>query len=150
MIFIKSTGEHYYLDVYVELCAKLFKRFNDKENYEMNFKKLLVNKCQKQFFKMLNREREERKKRKDSMTELAGLVKEDENTEGKAENGESKTLEEKDDADFSKPMMYLFDDKELQERKREQMYGNMYLITELYTAKHLNGNIIKTCLEELW
>ena len=70
MIFIKSTAEHSYLDVYVKLCALLFKRFNDKENYEMNFKKLLVNKCQKQFFKMLNKEREERKKRKDSLTYL--------------------------------------------------------------------------------
>ena len=29
------------------------------------------------------------------------------------------------------------------------MYGNMYLITELYTFKQLNGNIIKTCLEDL-
>jgi hypothetical protein len=47
MIFIKSTGEHYYLDVYVKLCTILFKKFSDKENYEMNFKKLLVNKCQK-------------------------------------------------------------------------------------------------------
>ena len=65
MIFIKSTGEHYYLDVYVKLCTLLFKQFNDKENYEMNFKKLLVSKCQKQFFKMLNKEREERKKRRD-------------------------------------------------------------------------------------
>ena len=46
-------------------------------------------------------------------------------------------------------MMYLFDDAELQERKKEQMYGNMYLITELYTAKQLNGNIIKTCLDDL-
>ncbi len=35
----------------------------------MNFKKLLVSKCQKQFFKMLNFEREARKKRKESMTE---------------------------------------------------------------------------------
>mmetsp|Transcript_11697 Transcript_11697/g.17748 ORF Transcript_11697/g.17748 Transcript_11697/m.17748 type:complete len:180 (-) Transcript_11697:1355-1894(-) len=54
MIFNKSTGEHAYLDVYVQLCAVLFKEFNDKENTEMNFKKLLVSKCQKQFFKMLN------------------------------------------------------------------------------------------------
>jgi len=45
MIFIKSTGEHAYLDVYVKLCAILFKEFSDKENYEMNFKKLLVSKC---------------------------------------------------------------------------------------------------------
>ncbi len=47
MVFQKSTGEHFYLDVYVRLCALLFKKFNDRENYEMNFKKLLVNKCQK-------------------------------------------------------------------------------------------------------
>lgn len=45
MVFQKSTGEHFYLDVYVRLCALLFKKFNDRENYEMNFKKLLVNKC---------------------------------------------------------------------------------------------------------
>ena len=67
MIFSKSTGEHAYLDVYVKLCAVLFKKFNDKENNEMNFKKLLVTKCQKQFDKMLNIERVERKKRRDSM-----------------------------------------------------------------------------------
>lgn len=67
MIFIKSTSEHAYLDVYVRLCAILFKKFQDKENYEMNFKKLLVSKCQKQFFKMLSHERQERKIRKNSM-----------------------------------------------------------------------------------
>jgi len=69
MIFVKSTGEHSYLDVYVKLCSLLFKKFRDQENHEMNFKKLLVSKCQKQFFKMLNFEREARKKRKESMTE---------------------------------------------------------------------------------
>jgi hypothetical protein len=57
MIFIKSTGEHSYLDVYVKLCTLLFKKFEDRENHEMNFKKLLVTKCQKQFFKMLSKER---------------------------------------------------------------------------------------------
>jgi G:T/U-mismatch repair DNA glycosylase len=67
MIFIKSTSEHAYLDVYVRLCDILFKKFQDKENYEMNFKKLLVSKCQKQFFKMLSYERLERKIRKNSM-----------------------------------------------------------------------------------
>lgn len=60
MIFIKSTGEHSYLDVYVKLCTLLFKKFDDRENNELNFKKLLVQKCQKQFFKMLNVERKER------------------------------------------------------------------------------------------
>lgn len=42
--------------------------------------------------------------------------------------------DEKED-EFSKPMMYLYDLEELKERKKEQMYGNMYLITELYIAK---------------
>jgi hypothetical protein len=80
---------------------------------------------------MLNKEREERKKRRESLDNLGG----DDNAE--------------DDDGFSKPMMYLFDDKELAERKKEQMYGNMYLLTELYIAKQLNGNIIKTCLDDL-
>ena len=95
----------------------------------MNFKKLLVSKCQKQFFKMLNFEREARKKRKESMNEEI-------------------QIEEVED-DFSKPMMYLFDDEELAARKKEQMYGNMYLLTELYIARQLNSSIIKTCLEDL-
>jgi hypothetical protein len=97
----------------------------------MNFKKLLVTKCQKQFFKMLNKEREERKIRRQS---LDGTLP-DEN--------------DGDDDGLSKPMMYLMDDAELKERKKEQMYGNMYLLTELYIAKQLNGNIIKTCLDDL-
>ena len=80
---------------------------------------------------MLNKEREERKKRRES---LDGTLGED--------NAE-------DDDGFSKPMMYLFDDNELKERKKEQMYGNMYLLTELFIARQLNGNIIKTCLDDL-
>lgn len=107
MIFVKSTGEHFYLDVYVRLCSILFKKFDDRENYEMNFKKLMVSKCQKQFFKMLNKERDERKKRKDSLTDLG------------VGNEETKPEEE---ADGSKLMMHLYDDQEMQERKKEQMY----------------------------
>jgi len=121
----------------VKLCTILFKKFNDRENYEMNFKKLLVSKCQKQFFKMLNKEREQRKKRRDSLNSL-GL-----------EGAEAAAEKKEEENDFSKPMMYLFDENELNERKKEQMYGNMYLITELFIAKQLNGNIIKTCLDDL-
>jgi len=107
----------------------------------MNFKKLLVSKCQKQFFKMLNKEREERKKRRDSLNALSA----DGIAEGLAEKKETAPEE----SDFSKQMMNLYDEKELNERKKEQMYGNMYLITELFIAKQLNGNIIKTCLDDL-
>lgn len=71
-------------------------------------------------------------------------------SEGKTHSLErSITNDEEKEDEFSKPMMYLYDLEELKERKKEQMYGNMYLITELYIAKQLNANIIKTCLEDL-
>ena len=78
---------------------------------------------------MLSKEREERKKRKDSTTNLTDEDPKDLAEDGKKEDNKA------DDEEFSKPMMYLFDDNELKERKREQMFGNMYLITELYIAK---------------
>jgi hypothetical protein len=43
--------------------------FNDKENAEMNFRKLLLNRCEKQFYKMLKREQEDRKSRRASLDE---------------------------------------------------------------------------------
>ena len=47
IIFMKATTESTYLELYVKLCIQLFKKYNDKENKEMNFKKLLLMKCQK-------------------------------------------------------------------------------------------------------
>lgn len=47
IIFMKSTTEATYLELYVKLCILLFRKYNDKENKEMNFKKLLLMKCQK-------------------------------------------------------------------------------------------------------
>ena len=85
---------------------------------------------------MLNKEREERKTRKDSLTEIPNVT-------------EEKTAEGDKDDENSKLMMHLYDDHEMKIRQKEQMYGNMYLITELYIAKQLNGNIIKTCLDDL-
>jgi len=101
MIFLKSTLEHAYLDVYVRLCTLLFKRFRDDENHEMNFKKLLINKCQSQFYKMLKKKEE--KRRRESL-EIEGAGKE----------------EVQDvDGDYSIPMMMLYDDQEMEERKKE-------------------------------
>jgi hypothetical protein len=57
------------LEIYVKLCVTLFKVFNDKENAEMNFRKLLLNRCEKQFYKMLKREQEDRKSRRASLDE---------------------------------------------------------------------------------
>lgn len=45
IMFMKSTTEDTYLEIYVRLCILLFKKYNDKENKEMNFKKLLLMKC---------------------------------------------------------------------------------------------------------
>jgi hypothetical protein len=46
IIFMKSTTETSYLDVYINLCISLFKKFNDPENEEMNFKRLLLSRCE--------------------------------------------------------------------------------------------------------
>jgi len=42
IIFMKSTTEQSFMEIYVKLCVTLFKKFNDKENVEMNFRKLLL------------------------------------------------------------------------------------------------------------
>ena len=55
------------MELYVRLCILLFRKYNDKENVEMNFKKLLLSKCQKQFLKLQAKEEEERKSRRASM-----------------------------------------------------------------------------------
>ena len=45
IIFMKATTESTYLEIYVRLCIQLFKKYNDKDNKEMNFRKLLLMKC---------------------------------------------------------------------------------------------------------
>ena len=67
IIFVKSTTETHYLTYYVKLCIDLFKRFNDADNPEMNFRKLLLKRCEKQFEKMLQQEQADRKERRLSM-----------------------------------------------------------------------------------
>jgi hypothetical protein len=69
IIFMKSTTEQSFMELYVRLCVTLFKKFNDKENVEMNFRKLLLTRCEKQFYKMLKMEQEDRRSRKTSLDE---------------------------------------------------------------------------------
>jgi hypothetical protein len=69
IIFMKSTTEPSFMELYVRLCVTLFKKFNDKENVEMNFRKLLLTRCEKQFYKMLKVEQEDRRSRKTSLDE---------------------------------------------------------------------------------
>lgn len=59
------------MEIYVRLCVTLFKKFNDKENVEMNFRKLLLTRCEKQFYKMLKVEQEDRRSRRTSIDESA-------------------------------------------------------------------------------
>lgn len=47
IIFMKATTEHAYMEIYVRLCVTLFKKFSDKENVEMNFKKLMITRCER-------------------------------------------------------------------------------------------------------
>ena len=42
---MKATTEATYIGIYVKLCILLFRKYNDKDNKEMNFKRLLVMKC---------------------------------------------------------------------------------------------------------
>ncbi len=67
IIFMKATTESTYLELYVRLCILLFRKYNEKDNVEMNFKKLLLNKCQRQFEKLKAKEEEERRSRRQSM-----------------------------------------------------------------------------------
>lgn len=60
LIFMKATTENTYLELYVRLCITLFRKYCEKDSVEMNFKKLLLNKCQKQFQKLKAKEDQDR------------------------------------------------------------------------------------------
>lgn len=119
IIFMKSTTEQSFLEIYVRLCVTLFKKFNDKENVEMNFRKLLLTRCEKQFYKMLKVEQEDRRVRRASMEEAS--------LPSRATGNETTA-----NTDFNKSMLYVFDESEIKFRQKQQMFGNMRLIVELY------------------
>ena len=138
IIFMKSTTEQSFLEIYVKLCVTLFKKFNDKENAEMNFRKLLLNRCEKQFYKMLKREQEDRKSRRASLDE------------GNTEPLRETRNETNSTSDFNKQMLYVFDESEIRERQKDQMFGNMALIVELYKSNHFKAHLLTTCINELF
>ena len=59
---------------------------------------------------------------------------------------------DKDDLsqDFNRQTILLFDQDELKMRQQDQMHGNMKLIVELFKLDLVSGNIVKTCLDELF
>lgn len=103
IIFMKSTTEQSFLEIYVRLCVTLFKKFNDKENVEMNFRKLLLTRCEKQFYKMLKVEQEDRRVRRASMEEAS--------LPSRATGNETTA-----NTDFNKSMLYVFDESEIKFR----------------------------------
>lgn len=48
---MKCTTEQNLIENYVKLCSALFKVYNSNDDKELNFKKLLLTKCQKQFYR---------------------------------------------------------------------------------------------------
>ena len=62
----------------------------------------------------------------------------------------NKQLDEELEQDYNKSMLFVFDNDDLKKQQRHQMHGNMQLIVELFKLDLVNGNIIKTCLEDLF
>lgn len=96
---MKSTTEQAFLEIYVRLCVILFKKFNDKENVEMDFRKLLLTRSEKQFYKMLKVERADRMERRASMEEFEAMRK---------TGNETNT-----DNEYNKQMMFIYKPDEI-------------------------------------
>ena len=127
------------MELYVRLCVTLFKKFNDKENVEMNFRKLLLTRCEKQFYKMLKVEQEDRRSRRTSMDETQ-----------QSRTPSQNANETSNQSDFNKQMLHVFDKSEIKYRMKEQMFGNMHLIVELYKYHQIKCNIITMCIDDMF
>lgn len=76
----------------------------------MNFKKLILRKCQKEFYKEKYSDNEE---------------------------------------DFSKLSLAVYDETEIQYRKKLWVFGNIKLIGELFTRGYVKDDIVQKCFEIL-
>lgn len=110
IIFMKSTTEDTFLELYVKLCILLFKKFNDKENNQLNFKKLLISKCQKQFYKLKLKEQEEK-----TASRRASMQLDDQKSQISDTSSICKVKEHLEN-DFNKQMLFIFDKIELRYR----------------------------------
>jgi hypothetical protein len=78
----------------------LFRKFDDKDHPEMNFKKLLLSRCEKQFYKKLQQEQMARRERRASMDQLIL----------------NKQLDEELEQDYNKSMLFVFDNDDLKKQ----------------------------------
>lgn len=90
---------------------ELFRKFNDKTEPELNFKKLLMKKCHKEFYK-------------DRMSD--------------------------DEGDFSKGMLLVFHQEEIEYKKKQKIIGNIKLIGELFCRGHVMDKVIVECFDFLF
>jgi hypothetical protein len=47
-------------------------------------------------------------------------------------------------------MLHVFDTSEIKYRMKEQMFGNMHLIVELYKYHQIKCNIITMCIDDMF
>ena len=47
-------------------------------------------------------------------------------------------------------MLHVFDRSEIKYRMKEQMFGNMHLIVELYKYHQIKCNIITMCIDDMF
>lgn len=47
-------------------------------------------------------------------------------------------------------MLHVFDQSEIKFRLKEQMFGNMHLIVELYKYGQIKSNIITMCIDDMF
>lgn len=52
--------------------------------------------------------------------------------------------------EFNKQMLAIFDESEIKKRQKDQMFGNMHLIVELYKYDQIKSNIITTCIDDMF
>jgi hypothetical protein len=53
-------------------------------------------------------------------------------------------------SEFNKQMLFIYDKSEIEYRRKQQQYGNMRLIAELFVNRQLPEGIIITCTNSLF
>ncbi|XP_063235143.1 eukaryotic translation initiation factor 4 gamma 1-like isoform X2 [Bacillus rossius redtenbacheri] len=126
IVFEKAVDEPNFSEAYAQMCKVLsdmqVKAERDKEDSEVvNFRKLLVTRCQKEFEK--NSEQELDRDRR------------------------LKEIAESQDPDKKKELQIAYDDEE--RKVRMKSVGNIRFIGELFKLKMLTPNIILRCIKHL-
>ena len=123
LIFEKALDEPGFSEAYANMCRDMQKREvgMTADGKKINFRTLLIERCQKEFFKNYMEDLDEEGHKKD----MANAKTEDER----------------------KALQAAFDDKEMRARRRSM--GNIRFIGELYKFRLLTGKIMHECVRRL-